>query len=237
VLTPDEAVDAAQTQWDALPDDVREALGVGDGDGGPWGDVAENWSIEASVDLSGEAEPGVLGSLVTSRCHAVVDALVDTDVVAYGTFPLASGLVAADHATCTPVDPAAFDAALAAASTPLPLAPVLENAPWTTSVIAVPAGTAMSAVARCRDSGAGESVSVESPDHWGLVSRISWSGATVDPEDAGPTRADCGAAPATGALLPTLRFTPTGGVPTDVVVLDVTDPFPGTAPALRVAVG
>ncbi|SSC25402.1 Hypothetical protein KLENKIAIHU_4026 [Klenkia terrae] len=98
--TPRSEVDAAQRQWDSIPDEVRAALGLGEPEGSAWGSVGEHWKIEAPLGIAATGDPAVLGSGITSACHAVVDALAGTDVQAFGVLPLVDGVVRATHESC-----------------------------------------------------------------------------------------------------------------------------------------
>ncbi|MEI4271443.1 hypothetical protein TEK04_06885 [Klenkia sp. LSe6-5] len=107
LLTPDEAVDAAEQQWAALTPDVRDALGVHDQEESATGNVAEIWVISADLDLDvggphGEpvGDSARAGAERTARCLAVARALAGGDLRAYGWLPVGRELVAAGPDTC-----------------------------------------------------------------------------------------------------------------------------------------
>ncbi|KQS63621.1 hypothetical protein [Modestobacter sp. Leaf380] len=284
LLTPQEAVDAAEAQWESVPAAARDALRLGERQSQAEGSVADRWAIWADSALApGEGDGEVLGSGVVAACTAVADALAGTGVQAFGVLPLTPGLVAADGDTCargltlgswrttsrdedvrdaqgrplatgelqlgragdddrvqllgvaldltsglletssdtppwtapvTEVDAVDVDAALLDAALELPsdLTGTVEDV----VVVVVPAGTTLRATVGCSAPLGG--IGIESPSTtYGLTSAVTVEYGSPG-EDAGQVA--CDGAPAVVDLVPTLRWTPAGGEPTDVVVLE-----------------
>ncbi|SDP55411.1 hypothetical protein SAMN05660199_04208 [Klenkia soli] len=281
--TPRAEVEAAERLWGSIPDDVRDALGLGDPEGHAWGSIGEHWQIEAELGIRATPDPRVLGSGIASACHAVVDALAGTDVQAFGVMPFVPGVVRATHETCdrglalgswstelgsadspgrwteqgdlvlgrerdgraemlgpglrltagtvtasstttpwtsavVPFDAAAWDAALTAASTPLPLSPA---PPDQQIVLRVPAGTAVTGTAECGVGRGATTVTVASPIFAAAtISSISVHAASPD-DDPAPGGALCGAGPVSAPIRPTLSYTTAAGEAVDVAVVAV----------------
>ena len=278
--TPRSEVDAAQRGWDAVPDDVRVALGLGEPEGHAYGSVGEHWQIEAPLGIPVREDPRVLGGGIAASCHAVVDALAGGDVQAFGVMPLVPGVVRATHDTCdrglalgswstelgspdspgrwtelgdlvlgrerdgraemlgpglrltegivsvtsdmaswttdvVAVDAAAWDDALVAASTPLPLVATVEQQ----VVLRIPAGTPVTGTASCTPGDRDTQATVASPIFaTGTISSIA-ANAVFPDEEPGPARVACGEGPVSGPVLPTLSYTTAAGEAVDVAVV------------------
>lgn len=118
-----------------------------------------------------------------------------------------------------PFDAAAWDAALVARSTPLPLVgPGPVPGPV---VLRVPSGTAVTATAECTAGARDTQATVHSPVFPGSTT-TSITVTAVDPDqEADPARVRCGGGPVSGPVLPTLSYTTAGGEPVDVAVVAI----------------
>jgi hypothetical protein len=280
--TPRSEVEAAQRGWDAIPDDVRVALGLGEPQGHAYGSAAEHWQIEATLGTRVVEDPALLGGGIATACHAVVDALATTDVQAFGVMPLVPGAVRATHETCdrglalgswstelgspdspgrwtelgdlvlgreragrvemlgpglrltegimsvtsdmgpwttdvVAFDAASWDDALAAASTPLPLASTGDEQ----VVLVVPAGTPVIGSGSCTTGERDTRVTVASPIFASAtISSIAVNAVFPDDEPV-PGRALCGTGPVSAPVHPTLSYTTAAGDPVDVAVVSI----------------
>jgi hypothetical protein len=137
-----------------------------------------------------------------------------------------------------PFDAAAWDAELARVAAVLPVEITAGTAPPERVVLAVPAGTGITATASCTPGERPTRVVVRSASTTDVGSSVTTAPVNPDEPPGGDPRVDCGAGTVTGPLRPSLTYTDTAGRDADVALVWLSDrPVWGSTPSTTLSAG